>query len=382
MFVTNFCAHYRVKTFELFAQVFDAYFLFFSAGQERYWDPRHGLSVGNFPHHYLPGFNLLPNLRITPRLLHHLLVDDYDVVIKCINGRFALPVTFLIAKLRQKPFVLWTGIWHHPQTLFHRLTFPLTRFIYLRADAIVTYGTHVKQYLIELGVSGERIFPSYHATENELYRRPVASQERERVRAQVGVETRPVILYVGRLVDEKGLDVLIDAVACVGDPEPVLLLVGEGELRPGLRERCDERGVIAKFAGYIPNVELYRFYAVADVFVLPSVTTRTFKEPWGLVVNEAMNQGVPVIATNAVGAAAGGLVKHGETGLVVPERDVYALAAALRKLLREPDLRQRLGNAGRAHVLKWDNRNMVKAYGQAAAFALGAGPPAAEGLIS
>ena len=92
------------------------------------------------------------------------------------------------------------------------------------------------------------------------------------------------------------------------------------------------------------------FYAGSDVVVVPSVPTRDFLEPWGLVVNEAFDQGVPVIATTAVGAAAGGLVRHEETGLVVPAGDAAALAAALRRLHDDPALRARLGAAGRAAV--------------------------------
>jgi hypothetical protein len=76
-----------------------------------------------------------------------------------------------------------------------------------------------------------------------------------------------------------------------------------------------------RFAGYVPSRETRPYYALADLFVLPSITTASFKEPWGLVVNEAFNQGVPVIASDAVGAAAGGLVQSGVNGLIVPERD-------------------------------------------------------------
>ena len=86
--------------------------------------------------------------------------------------------------------------------------------------------------------------------------------------------------------------------------------------------------------------------------VVPSVPTRDFLEPWGLVVNEAFDQGVPVIATTAVGAVAGGLVRHEETGLVVPAGDAAALAAALRRLHGDPELRARLGAAGRAAVAR------------------------------
>jgi glycosyltransferase involved in cell wall biosynthesis len=84
--------------------------------------------------------------------------------------------------------------------------------------------------------------------------------------------------------------------------------------------------------------------------VLPSIPTRDYREPWGLVVNEAFDQGVPVIASDAVGAAAGGLVRHEETGLVVGAGDAGALAGALRRLHDDPALRARLGAAARTAV--------------------------------
>ena len=118
-----------------------------------------------------------------------------------------------------------------------------------------------------------------------------------------------------------------------------LVLVGGGPIRA----RAVATGAVLpegpRSAGDVRN-----FYAGSDVVVLPSVPTRDFREPWGLVVNEAFNQGVPVIATDAVGAVAGGLVRHERTGLVVPAGDADALAAALRRMHDEPALRARLGS--------------------------------------
>jgi glycosyltransferase involved in cell wall biosynthesis len=112
----------------------------------------------------------------------------------------------------------------------------------------------------------------------------------------------------------------------------------------------DDPGSGIHFAGPADPVELRNFYGGSDVVVVPSVPTRDFQEPWGLVVNEAFNQGVPVIATDAVGAVAGGLVRHEENGLVVPAGDATALASALRRLHDEPELRARLGSAARDAV--------------------------------
>ena len=81
-------------------------------------------------------------------------------------------------------------------------------------------------------------------------------------------------------------------------------------------------------------------YAAADVYTMPSVTTPQVREPWGLGVNEAHCQSVPVVVSDAVGAAAGRLVVHNETGLIVPERDDEALAVALRRVLSGPSLRR------------------------------------------
>ena len=128
-------------------------------------------------------------------------------------------------------------------------------------------------------------------------------------------------------------------------PSTALVLVGDGPIRA----RAVAAGA-AHLEGPLPPERLRNFYAGSDVVVVPSIPTRDFLEPWGLVVNEAFDQGVPVIATDAVGAAAGGLVQHERTGLVVPAGDERALAAALRRLHDDPALRARLGANAREAV--------------------------------
>jgi glycosyltransferase involved in cell wall biosynthesis len=118
--------------------------------------------------------------------------------------------------------------------------------------------------------------------------------------------------------------------------------------------------------GLVPPLELRALYAAADALVVPSVPTRSFREPWALVVNEAMAQGTPVIATDSVGAAAGGLVRDGETGLVVGSGDAAALARAIGRLRDDPGLRERLGAQGAAAVASYT----PQAWAQAASRAL------------
>ena len=117
-----------------------------------------------------------------------------------------------------------------------------------------------------------------------------------------------------------------------------------------------------RFTGYVAPENTVLYYAVADVYVLPSITTRLFKEPWGLVVNEAFNQGVPVIATDAVGAAAGGLVENGVNGFVVPEGNSRAIEEKLSLILTDSALRDRLSRNAQATMTDWDNEHMVSGF--------------------
>lgn len=371
-FVTHFCPHYRVKTFELLARTHNVEYFFYSQGNEWYGQGIHGVRGGQFRYTYLRGFQLTGRIRVTPSLLAHLLRNDYQAFIKCINGRFALPATYVIARLRRIPFVLWTGIWMNIQTPFHRLAFPLTRWIYRRADAIVVYGEHVRSYLVQQGVEKEKIFVAPHAVDNLLYSGVVAPQYKMKRRVDLSLGDHKVVLYLGRLEEVKGLDYLLRAFARLSLDDAVLVVAGEGSLYKRLITLAQELGIVAKtrFVGYVSPDDTQLYYAVADLFVLPSVTVPSQKETWGLVVNEAMNQGLPVIATEAVGAAAGGLVQSGVNGFVVPERDTAALAEAMKRILTDTELRAQMSQNARRIIAEWDNDRMVKGFLQAIDYAL------------
>ena len=111
-----------------------------------------------------------------------------------------------------------------------------------------------------------------------------------------------------------------------------------------------------------PRSDLPAELARSRCLVLPSITTDLAREPWGLVVNEAMHAGLPVVATDAVGAAAGGLVEDGRNGFVVPERDASALAVVLGRLVEDPALAERLGDQAREDVGRFTHSAMADAF--------------------
>jgi glycosyltransferase involved in cell wall biosynthesis len=117
--------------------------------------------------------------------------------------------------------------------------------------------------------------------------------------------------------------------------------------------------------GTLTPQQLRGLYAACDVLVVPSVATRTFREPWGLVVNEAMNRGLSVIASDAVGAAAGGLVRDGANGFIVPAANPAALARAISRLAGDPALRQQMGATGSKDVLAFSQEAWAQGFSRA-----------------
>jgi glycosyltransferase involved in cell wall biosynthesis len=286
----------------------------------------------------------------------------YRAVVCGLGGRVALPATYLAARRARVPFVLWASLWAHPRTPAHALSYLPASWLYRRADAVVAYGPHVSDYVERRRGARGAVFVAPQATAHEL-RVPADPAERRAWRERLGLGTGDFLaVFVGRLAREKGVEVLLEAWRESG-LEGALALAGEGHAPAG-------DGVHP--LGQLKPAELRGLYAAADALVVPSIPTATFREPWGLVVNEAMHQGTPAIASDAVGAAAGGLVQDGRNGLVVPAGDAGALEAALRALAGDPELRGRLGAAARRDVAPYTPDAWVSGV-QAALRAVGAG---------
>lgn len=158
--------------------------------------------------------------------------------------------------------------------------------------------------------------------------------------------------YVGRLVEEKGLFVLLDALTQLPQDKPWRVhLIGGGPLRLALEQRGQALGLAERlhFVGQVASVAMPQAMNALDVLVLPSLTRPNWKEQFGRALIEAMASGLPVVGSDS-GAIPDVI---GEAGLVVPEGDATALAEALRRLMHDAPLRARLGQQGRERVLAY-----------------------------
>lgn len=208
-------------------------------------------------------------------------------------------------------------------------------------------------------------FPAFlmpYAVDNERFERGMRQMSKD-LRPTFGLEPgRPVILFASKLQERKRCDDLLEAYLRLikdmpDEAQPHLLIVGDGEQRPALQRQAEEaEAKLVRFAGFQNQTELPGIFAVSTVFVLPST-----HEPWGLIVNEAMACGLPVVVSEEAGCAID-LVQHGANGFLFPARDIAAMTDALREVLA-PGVASRMGACSRERIAKWsfaEDRNGLK----------------------
>ncbi len=215
----------------------------------------------------------------------------------------------------------------------------------------ISCSAYIRQRGLEMGYPAERTIVHSIGVDVERFK-PPAVRRREKI-----------VLFVGRLVEKKGCASLIEAMARVQhrDPAAELVVIGDGHLRPDYEARAAALGVRCRFFGTQPSNMVRDWMARAAVFCVPSVIAVSGDtEGFGIVFIEAQAMGLPVVSTLSGGIPEA--VKHGETGLLVSERDPQALAEAILQLMQDEEQWQRYSIAGRRHVV--DNFNLARQTGR------------------
>jgi glycosyltransferase involved in cell wall biosynthesis len=252
---------------------------------------------------------------------------------------------------------------HFEEYLFHYIPF-VPRFL-LRW--LVRYQTRKQCSQVDSVVvptaAFSRVLREY-GVRSELYVNPTGidperftSGDGQRFRRQHNISRhRPVMLFVGRMVHEKNIEFLLQVVSHLREQRSdiLLLLVGEGPAQEHFQKQAVQRGLEEniQFIGNLENIQtLCDCYAAGDVFVFASRT-----ETQGLVLLEAMAQGVPVVSTAKLGTVD---ILRPEKGALVVEENVEAFAGAVYQLLNDRELAQRLGDEGRLYAATWSAQAMA-----------------------
>ncbi len=272
------------------------------------------------------------------------------------------------ANRKNIPLLLWSESTSNDlRRRWHVVEHLKTRFV-RRCSAFVVAGASSREYLTRLGAPEQAIFVAPDAVDNAFYAAQArrARAKADEVRLRMNLPLR-YLLFVGRLVREKGIFELLDAYSRLGDGERSrlgLVIAGDGALRSALEQRaCAIRPGSVRFTGFTQREQLAELYALAEALVFPTHT-----DPWGLVVNEAMACGSPIIASEVAGCVAD-LVRDEDNGFVVPPRDGTRLLSAMRKVLSSPKRAAEMGVRSAARIQAFTPEACAEGIVSAAIFA-------------
>ena len=226
-------------------------------------------------------------------------------------------------------------------------------------------GSANAEYWRLQGVTDERLFPAAFAVDNGRFSTLSGQADRAKQRSRLRVTAERMLLYLGRFVPAKNLDALIEAWKLAAPANAQLVLAGGGPLEAQLKQRAEDDRTIL-FHDFVPNDKTPEVYAAADALILPSLF-----EPWGLVVNEAMACGLPVLVSSRCGCAED-LVEHGRNGLIVEPSDPQALAESILRFASwtEDELRT-MGRDSRERIAPWNYDQAIQGFRTALRSAVG-----------
>jgi glycosyltransferase involved in cell wall biosynthesis len=253
------------------------------------------------------------------------------------------------ARAHKIPLFLWSESNLQDQRRGHLLVEFLKNKFLRKCDGFVVPGRSAREYLRAHKVEDSRIFTAPNAVDNEWFASAAATarQNEAGLRRELALPER-YFLFVGRLVREKGVFELLSAYAKLDEStrqQVGLVFVGDGAVLQALQEQASSisPGLI-RFAGFAQREQLANYYALAETLILP-----TYTDTWGLVVNESMACGLPVIVSRAAGCAAE-LVRENWNGLLVAPRDVSSLMLAMRSIAHQPELRAAMRERSVQHI--------------------------------
>ena len=237
----------------------------------------------------------------------------------------------------------------------HWLKDRIKSFFIKRATAFFASGQSAKEYLTHYGATEDKIY--YHkftATHRkDMPAECPTKEERSAYRKELGFAEKKTVVSVGQFIHRKGFDVLLDA--WKGMPQDCqLLLIGGGQEKDNYLQQIREQGLQnVEILDFVDKEKIFDYYRASDLFVLP-----TREDVWGLVINEAMSCGLPVITTDMC-VAGKELIEDDSQGYVIPIDDAALLHEKMVEILADPERAEAMGRKNHAKIQDYVVENIV-----------------------
>jgi glycosyltransferase involved in cell wall biosynthesis len=350
--IHNILSPHVTPVFQHLATLVDLHVLYCgSTESNRTWkDKPKGFSFAVLPSFSiaLKGQDLFTNF-FNPTLFKVLSQEKPDVVIISGWDLLSYQLTFLYCQLKKIPCLIWSGSTAYEPSWRRTISKPLVKWMVSRAAGLIAYGTRARDYLVELGADPLKITISFNTTDLKKYHQltPGQNQKMDKIRQNLKLKNKFVILFYGQLIYRKGVDILLQAAQTLKKSgyEPVVLIIGSGPLKTELQKLASQlRLENVVFIDDPGDAEMPIYYHLAHAFILPSR-----EEVWGLVVNQAMASGLPVVVSDRVGAGPD-LVTPMLTGAVFSINEPDQLAKHLITFLSQPQQAKKMGLAAKERI--------------------------------
>jgi len=276
----------------------------------------------------IPGKTLF-QFHLNPGFLKILERYNPDKVIYFGFGGISLFQTMYWCHKNQKKLILWSGTVELNPAYDHNLRraifIPLLKpFLQNYVNSFIAYGTKAKEYLVkQLNIPAKKIELFYNTVDTAKYSQasPIPAKVKQ---IQNKFKNKKIILFSGQLIERKGITQLIKAFQQTSDKDSILLIAGNGELQKMVMANIAEN---IQYIGNFTSQDMPALYKIAKILIVPSLS-----ESWGLVINEALACGIPVITTKYVGAATD-LIKHQFNGIILKDLQPQTINLSIKFIL-------------------------------------------------
>lgn len=260
--------------------------------------------------------------------------NKIERIICCGWDSFIYLYSFLFCKMNKIRFTLWSGSTIYENSFLRNFCYPLIKFIVSYTDDYIAYGSRASDYLIRLGARKDKIRIFLNTVDVEYFRQKVFKLRMSKTKLlyKFGLDKNDTVFaFIGQLIDRKGIIELLNgfSIASMKNKNISLLMAGEGSLKNEIIDFIKEHTKVKiKLLGYIGYNRLPEVYAMSDALVLPSK-----KEVWGLVVNEALVSGIPVIVSRFAGSSVD-LIDE-KSGEIIKEITKDGVSDAINRYLKK-----------------------------------------------
>ena len=292
-----------------------------------------------------------PVIHANPGIWFSLHRSQLDLAVLAGYSSITNVVASFLLRIRRIPYVFWIESTRMEETRCRRLLIPILRKLISGSQGAIVPGSGAKQYATSLGYPNHRLFVAPNSVDINRFVPARSIEGRVLLRQKLGLPNGVLCLFVGQLTQRKGLEELITAFVdpAIAGSDAHLVVVGDGPVKGRVLPIIQANPYLIShvhFIGYCPELTLPSYYAASDIFLFP-----TRRDVWGLVINEAMSAGLPVVSSDRAGAGLD-LVEDGVTGFRFRSGDARDLVLKLRRLLDDEGLRVEMGQNARNRIIQ------------------------------